>query len=264
MIDGEGGYLKGGWRESALVPCCVVCGMLYMVGANVVALWWRWRAVRYTSQAGESSPTTMFYLAVYAYLAGSGAIHVVLGLWLSYFRSPQAWPFMFYGIDSSRPSPLAPAPTHILPKLCNVGVVVGIPPITVAVLGRDAVFKWAARKFDDENATSDGAFVAELLSTATASVGEKWWIKRTEPLTDLPDDGLSGSAPPPRSLPEMPSSPPSSPELRVPTTRAQPVSVTPPSLRPPTHPPTHPPTQTRASTGWLESSSRSTPARTPW
>ena len=64
-----------------------------------------------------------------------------------------------------------------------------IPPITIFTLGRNRVFQYMARKFDSENAANDGAFVAELLATATASVGEPWWIMRKQPLEDLPNDG---------------------------------------------------------------------------
>ena len=87
--------------------------------------------------------------------------------------------------------PQSPAPllTLTLTLAPTLGFVVAIPPIITFFWGRNHVFKYMARKFDAENAENDGAFVAELLATATASVGEPWWIMRKEPLDSLPENG---------------------------------------------------------------------------
>mmetsp|Transcript_42552 Transcript_42552/g.113690 ORF Transcript_42552/g.113690 Transcript_42552/m.113690 type:complete len:917 (-) Transcript_42552:1125-3875(-) len=160
------GTLKYGWRESALVPMCVCVGVLYLVGAQLVLITWKRRSQRFkvTLGAEGSSPTDGFYETMYSYLAGAGGINVILGAWLNFFSSPNAYALMSFGF------------------------VVAIPPITIFTLGRNRVFQYMARKFDSENAANDGAFVAELLATATASVGEPWWIMRKQPLEDLPND----------------------------------------------------------------------------
>jgi hypothetical protein len=50
------------------------------------------------------------------------------------------------------------------------GLLVLIPPVFVLCVGLDYLFEFMARRFDRNNAQSDGAFIAEMLATGNPEV----------------------------------------------------------------------------------------------
>jgi len=64
-----------------------------------------------------------------------------------------------------------------------------IPPATIFLVGRENIFNLSAYYFDQNNSHSDGAFVGELLTQSSISVGDAYWVhkKVPDPNIDLSD-----------------------------------------------------------------------------
>lgn len=61
------------------------------------------------------------------------------------------------------------------------GAVQGVPVLMVLLFGRERMFHLMAIRFERARAVQDGAFIAELLDTAVAEVGQSWWVHRQAP-----------------------------------------------------------------------------------
>jgi hypothetical protein len=62
--------------------------------------------------------------------------------------------------------------------LALCGFVLMVPACMVFIVGRDNIFNFVARNFDRDPAQRerDGAFIASLLDSVPASIGDTWWV----------------------------------------------------------------------------------------
>ena len=61
-----------------------------------------------------------------------------------------------------------------------------IPLAVVLVIGREGLFQYMQTYFDKRHARSDGAFIAEMLTTEMMCMGDDHWIHRVEPDLKVP------------------------------------------------------------------------------
>ena len=73
-------------------------------------------------------------------------------------------------------------------------VIILLPSVVVVIVGRDRMFRWVARQFERQWASSDGSTVISLLidQPPTARVGKTWWIVAEAPPNEAgPNDAAT-------------------------------------------------------------------------
>eukprot|EP00617_Octactis_speculum_P021349 CAMPEP_0185745100 /NCGR_PEP_ID=MMETSP1174-20130828/3384_1 /TAXON_ID=35687 /ORGANISM="Dictyocha speculum, Strain CCMP1381" /LENGTH=425 /DNA_ID=CAMNT_0028418899 /DNA_START=479 /DNA_END=1753 /DNA_ORIENTATION=- len=112
-------------------------------------------------------PTLSFYEIFYGHTVGWACMRVTEGLASIYFsrtaRNGGAHASYGYG----------------LLRLAT-GLVAGVPPLMVAVYGREAIFGFMSRRFDHASSTRDGAFLAELfIKDMKYFTGDRFWLRQS-------------------------------------------------------------------------------------
>ena len=62
-------------------------------------------------------------------------------------------------------------------------------PLAIFITARDYIFAYFARRFERSQATTDGAFLAEILDKNTAAIyiGDQYWEHRSTPDLSYPE-----------------------------------------------------------------------------
>jgi len=142
-------------RSTLLAKGLVQCG-----GGGILFLWWRWQRHRFHASNGTvgSNPTILAYQMFYGYFSFKSVGSVIIG------------------VSDARGGNLT---SGVL--MVAAGMLQGSPSLVVCVLGRERMFDITAKRFARAHAVNDGAFIAQLLDTAVAMVGDTWWVHRDNP-----------------------------------------------------------------------------------
>ena len=144
-----------------------IIGWAHVAGAFAIAFW------LFSSYRIGASPTLTTYETLYAWYGCGGIFSLAFGI--IHMLNEDT---MRRHDDTSEDAIWIKTGSNVIQGLVQV-----LPILVVVVVGRENIFMYTARKFDQNKSRSesDGAFIAALLDTTTVELGKEFWVHRDAP-----------------------------------------------------------------------------------
>ena len=139
-------------------PLFGITACLYLSSALSLCAWLAYQRRQFSASSASigSSPTLAFYQCLNGYLAMMGLKAGTEGVWLTVRGDLGLGPWLIWQ-----------------------SIVFGAPCIIVAVVGRESLYLWMARRFERQWASRDGSEVVTVLRDLPppVAIGNVWWVE---------------------------------------------------------------------------------------